>query len=165
MKTLISALALLLFLSTASFARRSSAEIKTRVRKNFHTVSGRSVSVAGRRMTVSELTKNLEYAFSKATIRVSYYDKLDQLAKLIIEKKYALALRGYADSLGSYKANWVLSDKRAKEVKTYLVSKGVPDNLIVATPFGSTRPVATNKTAEGRQKNRRVEIKINELTD
>lgn len=109
-----------------------------------------------------EFKKNLEYDFSKAAIRTAYYDKLDQLAKLLIEKGYALALRGYADSIGNYKSNWNLSDKRALGVKEYLVKKGVKDSRIVTTPFGSTKPVATNKTPEGRQRNRRVEIKIND---
>ena len=107
-----------------------------------------------------DLKKNLEYDFSRSLIRNVYYDKLDQLAKYLIDKNAALALRGYADSIGNFKSNWNLSEKRAVVVKDYLVKKGVADNKIVTTPFGSTKPIATNKTAEGRQKNRRVEIKI-----
>jgi OOP family OmpA-OmpF porin len=115
--------------------------------------------------SMDELTRNLEYDFGRASIRDGYYDKLDQLAKTMIDKKYAVALRGYADSIGTFKGNWVISDKRAKAVKSYLVTKGVDGSKIVTTPFGSTKPIASNKTKLGRQKNRRVEIKLNEVAD
>jgi len=113
----------------------------------------------------NELQKNVLYDFSSAKVRKSYYERLDQLANLIAEKKYAIALRGYADSIGTYKSNWVLSQKRADAAKAYLISKGVSASLIVCTAFGSTQPVASNKTAAGRQENRRVEIKIKDIND
>jgi len=113
---------------------------------------------------IAEVTRNLEYDFSKASIRPVYYANLNKLAKLAVEDDYVVSLRGHADSVGKYKPNWVLSEKRALAVKDYLVSKGVKKDHIVAIPFGSTIPIATNKTAEGRQKNRRVEIKLKELT-
>ncbi len=111
----------------------------------------------------ADLTRNLEYDFSRASVRMTYYTNLDKLAKFLIANKAPLALRGYADSIGAYKANWVLSDKRAMNVKKYLVEKGVSDQLIVTTPFGSTKPIASNKTPQGRQRNRRVEVKISQI--
>ncbi len=111
--------------------------------------------------SVAEMKKNIEYDFAKATVRESYDPRLDQLAKLMIDKNYVVALRGHADGIGGFKSNWVLSQKRADAVKEYLVGKGVAENKIVSTAFGSTIPVATNKTAEGRQQNRRVEIRLN----
>jgi len=53
-----------------------------------------------------------------------------------------------------------LSEKRAKAVKNYLVKRGVSADMIITEWFGQTMPVADNKTAAGRQKNRRVEMKI-----
>lgn len=120
----------------------------------------RKVSRTRVSLSFDELKKNLEYDFSRSMIRTTYYDKLDQLAKYLTEKNTAVALRGYADSTGNFKSNWNLSEKRAVVVKSYLIKKGVADNKIVTTPFGSTKPIATNKTAKGRQRNRRVEIKI-----
>lgn len=105
---------------------------------------------------------NLEYDFAQAAIRPAYYPELDQLAKTIIAEEYALALRGHADSIGNYVANWKLSEKRAVAVKAYLVAQGVKEERIVTTPYGSTLPVADNKTPQGRQKNRRVEVKLKE---
>ncbi|MBI3235304.1 MAG: OmpA family protein, partial [Bacteroidetes bacterium] len=65
------------------------------------------------------------------------------------------------DNIGSKAANLKLSKERAESVKRYLISKGVK-NKINATGYGDTRPVAENDTEEGRQKNRRVELKITE---
>jgi len=115
--------------------------------------------------SIAELKKNLEYDYAAASIRIIYDDRLDQLAKLMKDKDYAVALRGHADAIGTFKGNWVLSQKRADAVKAYLVSKGVSNSKIVSTAFGSTIPVASNKTSEGRQQNRRVEIKLNSPAD
>ena len=59
-----------------------------------------------------------------------------------------------------FPSNWELSTARATDVVRYLVSKGVPANLMSAQGFGDSRPVASNDTAAGRAKNRRVEIVI-----
>ncbi|EOR94254.1 Outer membrane protein A precursor [Arcticibacter svalbardensis MN12-7] len=114
-------------------------------------------------IVLADLTKNLEYDFDKPSVRVSYYKKLDQLASAVIHDNYVVSLRGHADSIGAYKYNWVLSDKRAGNVKEYLVSKGVKSERIITTPFGSTVPIASNKTKAGRQKNRRVEVELKKM--
>ena len=111
-------------------------------------------------LSITDLKKNLEFDFDRSMVRNRYDDKLDQLAKLLLNNNSAVALRGYADSIGSFKGNWKLSEKRADMVKNYLIKQGVPAGKIVTTAFGSTNPVASNKTLAGRQKNRRVEIKI-----
>jgi outer membrane protein OmpA-like peptidoglycan-associated protein len=114
-------------------------------------------------IALAELTKNLEYDNAKPSIRKAYYANLDKLAKAVKDDNYAVSLRGHADSIGQYKYNWMLSDDRAVSVKKYLVSKGVQEDRIVTTPFGSTVPIASNKTLEGRQKNRRVEIELKKV--
>ncbi len=124
----------------------------------------RKTTIDDKSALIAELTHNVEYDFAKASVRDTYYDNLNKLAKLVIEDDYVVSLRGHADSIGQYKPNWVLSEKRAVEVKDYLVAKGVKKDRIVAIPYGSTIPIATNKTAEGRQKNRRVEIKLKEIS-
>jgi len=69
-----------------------------------------------------------------------------------------LTITGYTDNRGSAKLNDKLSAKRAASVKAYLVKKGVPANRITAEGKGMNNPIADNKTAAGREKNRRVEI-------
>jgi len=111
------------------------------------------------------LAKSLEYDFARPAIRDNYYAELDKLADAIIKEDYLVSLRGHADSIGGYKYNWVLSDSRAIHVKEYLVSKGVKQERIVTTPYGFTVPIASNKTAAGRQKNRRVEISLKKANE
>lgn len=71
-----------------------------------------------------------------------------------------VTIDGHTDNVGSDKINGPLSVRRAEATKRYLVSKGINADRLVTAGFGSTQPVADNKTAEGRQKNRRIEIKI-----
>jgi len=153
MKTKIIALLALMFLSISAWSVpdvKNVKKIKTKLTK---------ATVA----LLADLTKNLEYDFNKPAVRDAYYKKLDLLAKAVIDNDYAVSLKGHADAIGPYKYNWVLSDKRAINVKDYLINKGVKENRIVTTPFGSTVPIATNKTASGRQKNRRVEIVLKKI--
>lgn len=109
------------------------------------------------------VAKKIEFDNDRPSIRKAYYDNLNQLADALKDEKYAVTLRGHADSVGRYKYNWVLSDNRAISVKNYLISKGIAKERIITTPFGSTVPIASNKTAAGRQKNRRVEIELKEI--
>ena len=77
--------------------------------------------------------------------------------------KYAddrVQIAGHTDSVGDAKHNQALSERRAASVKTVLVSRGVREQQISAVGFGETKPVADNHTAEGRAKNRRVELHI-----
>ncbi|MGV8880054.1 MAG: OmpA family protein [Sphingobacteriaceae bacterium] len=102
--------------------------------------------------------ENVEFDFNEAAIRSSSYQELDRVAKLLVDNKAALKISGHADNIGAYVYNWNLSKKRADAVKAYLKSKGADIGRVAATEFGDTKPVASNKTAEGRQKNRRVEM-------
>jgi len=67
---------------------------------------------------------------------------------------------GHTDSVGSNQYNQKLGARRAAAVKAYLVSKGVDANRVYTESKGETDPIATNKTAEGRSKNRRVEVEV-----
>ena len=67
---------------------------------------------------------------------------------------------GHTDSIGSDSYNQKLSVRRSEAVKAYLVSKGIEKNRVYTEGKGEKQPVADNKTAEGRAKNRRVEIEV-----
>jgi Outer membrane protein and related peptidoglycan-associated (lipo)proteins len=71
---------------------------------------------------------------------------------------------GHTDSIGTEAYNQKLSERRANAVKAYLVSKGVPASKITTLGKGETQPVATNKTKEGRAKNRRVDVEFKGVT-
>jgi OOP family OmpA-OmpF porin len=112
------------------------------------------------RKVVKEAIKNLEFDFGKATIREHSLPSLDRVAQLLIDKNFTLNLVGYTDNVGGVKANLKLSKDRAEAIKTYLVSKGANPARIMATGYGKSHPIASNKTAKGRQINRRVEFTL-----
>ena len=71
-----------------------------------------------------------------------------------------LYVDGYTDNTGKPETNQALSENRAGSVKKYLVGKGIDESRIVSTGHGSSDPVADNKTAAGRARNRRVVLKL-----
>ena len=79
---------------------------------------------------------------------------------LIERPTWVLEISGHTDDVGNEDKNMVLSKKRAESVKRFLISKGVDETKLIIKFFGETAPIADNTTAEGRQKNRRVEMKV-----
>ncbi|MET4142298.1 OmpA family protein [Pedobacter sp. UYP1] len=112
------------------------------------------------RKVVKQAIKDLEFDLSKATIRSKSYASLNRVANLLVTKNFSLKLAGHTDNTGSADLNMRLSKDRAESVKAYLVSQGANASRIEATGYGKNQPIATNKTAAGRQKNRRVEFTL-----
>lgn len=109
---------------------------------------------------VKDAINNLEFDLGKATIRAKSYPSLDRVARLLTDKNFSLKLAGHTDNTGSDALNLALSKDRAESIKSYLVSKGANASRIEATGYGESQPIATNKTAAGRQANRRVEFTL-----
>jgi OOP family OmpA-OmpF porin len=107
------------------------------------------------------LAADVLFDFDKAVLKNEGKSKLDDLATKVkaINLEVVIAI-GHTDSIGSDAYNQKLSVRRAESVKAYLVSKGVEPNRIYTEGKGEKQPVASNKTADGRQKNRRVEIEV-----
>jgi len=107
------------------------------------------------------LAADVLFDFDKSVLKPEGKNKLDDLASKVkaINLEVVIAI-GHTDSIGSDAYNQKLSVRRAESVKAYLVSKGVEPNRIYTEGKGEKQPVASNKTKEGRQKNRRVEIEV-----
>jgi|YelNatPaOPRAMG01_1025707.scaffolds.fasta_scaffold01357_6 outer membrane protein OmpA-like peptidoglycan-associated protein len=94
------------------------------------------------------------------------YIKIDSLVKSIREKhEYIYSVEGYTDSRGSDESCLNLSYLRAQAVVNYLISLGVDRNSLIIKAFGKANPIASNKTAEGREKNNRIVIKMLSFSD
>lgn len=104
---------------------------------------------------------NLEFETGKSVIKKSSFTSLNILAELMAKRTdFKLSLTGHTDDEGTPEKNLALSKNRTLAVKNYLVQKGTDPNRIKTEWFGETMPTSTNQTAEGRKKNRRVEMSI-----
>ena len=101
------------------------------------------------------------FDFDKSVLKPAGKATLDELAQLIkdINLEVVVAV-GHTDSIGTEAYNLKLSERRAQAVKAYLVSKGIDASRIYTEGKGEAQPIASNKTAEGRAKNRRVDIEV-----
>jgi OmpA-OmpF porin, OOP family len=101
------------------------------------------------------------FDFDKSVLKPEGRAKLDDLVSKMggLNLEVIIAV-GHTDSVGTDAYNQKLSIRRSEAVKSYLVSKGVEKNRVYTEGKGEKQPVADNKTAEGRAKNRRVEIEV-----
>ncbi len=104
---------------------------------------------------------NITFKTDSADINSSFYPVLNSVARVL--KKYdnsTVLVSGHTDSTGSAEYNLKLSRERAQSVASYLEGQGIKSSRFEVLGMGSSNPIASNDTADGREKNRRVEIKI-----
>lgn len=102
------------------------------------------------------------FDFDKSNVKPEAAAILDRLVAFMKENADKKAnLSGHTDNVGTDAYNQALSERRVSSVKDYVVGKGVDGGRVSGQGFGESKPIADNKTAEGRSKNRRVEIKVN----
>ena len=105
--------------------------------------------------------ENLEFETGKDIIKEESIPSLTELAEVLVKRpEWKLQISGHTDNVGNDQANLVLSKKRAEAVKNFMISKAIESERLYVLFFGETMPIASNDTKEGRQKNRRVEMKI-----
>jgi len=103
--------------------------------------------------------RGVHFAFNRATIRPEDEPVLDEAAENIkASPNTKIDVNGYCDAIGSARYNLRLSQRRAEAVVNYLENKGVSASQLTAHGFGKTNFVASNRTADGRAQNRRVEL-------
>ena len=109
-----------------------------------------------------EISEKVQFEYNKAEILEVSHDLLNDVATVMKQHPEVKKIRieGHASSEGDDDYNMKLSEKRAKAVMDYLISAGVDPARMESAGYGEERPIASNDTEEGREKNRRVEFNI-----
>jgi len=108
------------------------------------------------------INDKIQFDVDKTTIKPESNGLLDEIASVIKDNPQIkkISIEGHTDSDGSDSYNMKLSDGRAKAVMAYLVEHGIDQGRLAAKGFGESKPIASNDTPEGKEKNRRVEFLI-----
>ncbi|WP_162277705.1 OmpA family protein [Chitinophaga rupis] len=108
---------------------------------------------------VSSKSYEIQFETGSAVIKPASYTVLDEILKsAVVAEGLKLGVYGHTDNVGNDAANLKLSDSRAEAVKSYLISKGLSADRLESKGFGASKPIEDNATAEGRARNRRVQI-------
>jgi outer membrane protein OmpA-like peptidoglycan-associated protein len=138
---------------------RNEAELRAQLQG-----TGVSVTRVGNQIMLN-MPSDITFNVDQDAVKSNFYPVLNSVALVLKKYKSTLVdIYGHTDSTGSAQHNFDLSQRRAMAVANYLAGQGVDSRRFSVTGFGATRPIATNATAEGREKNRRVEIQLSPLT-
>jgi outer membrane protein OmpA-like peptidoglycan-associated protein len=111
--------------------------------------------------TKNYILKNVLFESGKTSLKPESFPALDELfSTLQAASGSRIEIGGHTDSRGRDSINLRISQQRADIIKSYLVKKGISADRITARGFGASEPVATNETEEGRQANRRTEVRF-----
>lgn len=115
-----------------------------------------------RKVEKIEIRETIQFETGKAKIKRRSHVILDEVVKVMQTRTGISKVRieGHTDTVGDADKNRTLSQARAESVLAYLVKKGIAANRLEAKGYGPDKPIADNKTDEGRSKNRRVEFTI-----
>jgi OOP family OmpA-OmpF porin len=144
----------------AAFATAAQAE--TRAGGLPELVVDKSINDCPNCETLVTITLNVEFDTNKAVVKDQYRNEIKKVADFM--KKYpntTAVIEGHTDNVDTAEYNKKLSDERANSVRQYLINNfGIKASRLSAVGYGLTRPIASNSTEEGRQKNRRVQAVI-----
>lgn len=124
---------------------------------------GQPMTLDGCKTGDTLVLRGVNFDFDKATLTVNAKTLLDMVGDALVARSdVTVEIAGHTDAKGSDAYNLKLSDRRAASVKEYLVSKGIADDRMTTMGYGESVPVADNASDEGRELNRRVELKVTE---
>jgi outer membrane protein OmpA-like peptidoglycan-associated protein len=140
--------------------RRKLQEMETKLKDARDTIAKIATVKDDDRGMVITLSGEVLFKTAKWDLKPGAMAKLDQIAEALKGKEQPIVVYGHTDSVGTHENNMALSQNRAAAVRDYLVSKGIPQDLVTAQGKGPDAPIADNGSIEGRAQNRRVEIVV-----
>ena len=143
---------------TAAQAEKEKADLRAQLLAQLNSILQTRDSARGLIVNMSDVL----FDTGKFTLKPGAREKLAKISGIVLAHPgLNLQIEGYTDSVGSDEMNQQLSERRADSVRDFLAEQGVAGSAMAAKGFGKTQPVASNDTADGRQKNRRVELVVN----
>ena len=141
--------------------RRNSAKALDELRSLFTAISALGGTYTERGFLLRLADSELRFPAGQGTLGPGQYPSLDRIAALLTQRpELSARIEGHTDSQGAAERNLALSRQRAVAVKQALIERGVASERLTAEGIGAARPLADNATAEGRGRNRRVEIYV-----
>ncbi len=138
-------------------AEAEKGELRKRLLDQFNSVLQTRDSARGLIVNMSDVL----FDTGKYTLKPGAREKLAKISGIVLAHPgLNLQVEGHTDSVGSAEFNQSLSEQRASAVRDFLLQQGLPESSVTSRGFGKTQPVASNDTAEGRAKNRRVELVV-----
>jgi len=145
------------FRGRAAAAEKEKADLRAQLKGQLNAIMQTTDSARGLIVSMTGLL----FKTGKADLLPEVREKLARVAGILLgHPGLKLEIEGHTDDVGADDMNQALSEKRAASVRDYLASQGVPADSMVSRGFGETKPVAPNDTADGKAKNRRVEIVV-----
>ncbi len=140
--------------------RKKLADLEAKLKDARDTIAKIAAVKDDDRGMVITLQGEVLFTTGKYDLKAGAMAKLDQIAEALRGKEQPIVVLGFTDNVGTRDNNMVLSQNRAEAVRSYLVSRGIPQDLITAQGKGPDQPVSENTSTEGRAANRRVEIVV-----
>ena len=142
---------------TAQRAEQEKAELRANLMKQLNLILETRDSARGLIVNMSDVL----FDTAQHTLKPGAREKLSKVSGILLSHPgLTLDIEGHTDSVGSDDYNQSLSERRAESVKSYLIQQGIPSATIKARGLGEAQPVASNDSAAGRQRNRRVELVV-----
>jgi outer membrane protein OmpA-like peptidoglycan-associated protein len=140
--------------------RQKLADLETKLKDARDTIAKIAAVKDDDRGMVITLQGEVLFKTGKWDLKAGAMAKLDQIADALRGKEQPIVVYGFTDNVGTRDNNMDLSQKRAQSVRDYLVTKGIPQDLITAQGKGPDEPISDNGSVEGRAANRRVELVV-----
>ena len=145
-------------LQAAAQAENEKAQLRAQLLEQLNSILQTRDSARGLIVNMSDVL----FDTGSSTLKPGAREKLAKISGILLAHKgLTLQIEGHTDSVGTDDFNQQLSERRSDSVRDFLAEQGVAGSTMTARGFGKTQPVASNDTAEGRQRNRRVELVVN----
>jgi outer membrane protein OmpA-like peptidoglycan-associated protein len=114
---------------------------------------------------VLNMPGNITFKTGSSDLNADFYKVLDGVGMVVDEyEKTLIVVEGHTDNVGADDMNQALSERRAMSVGQYIATKGINSQRVLTAGFGESRPIASNDSDAGRAQNRRVEVRLEPIT-